>query len=162
MIVVAPAEADQADAIVALAEEMDRFYGATETPPRALRLRQVNDAIFSEQPFAHVLLAWASEQLVGFATYSFLWPAVGLTRSLFLKELYVAEAARRSGVGERLMREIFKVAVKHDCSRVEWHTETTNEGARAFYAKLGAPELEGKVFYRMEDDLVRRVSNDDS
>jgi hypothetical protein len=42
------------------------------------------------------MLAWDGDDLAGFAAYSFLWPAVGLTRSLFLKELYVAEAARRT------------------------------------------------------------------
>lgn len=162
MIVVTPAEPSHAEAIVALAEEMDRFYGASEVDPLSLRLRQTNDTIFGEQPSAHALLAWDGAQLVGFATYSFLWPAVGLTRSLFLKELYVIQAARRAGVGEQLMRVVFEVAVKHDCSRVEWQTEANNEDARAFYAKLGAPEFEGKVFYRVGDDLLRRMASRDS
>ena len=43
--------------------------------------------VFGHHPAAHVFAAYADE-LVVFATYSFLWPAIGLTRSLFLKELY--------------------------------------------------------------------------
>lgn len=78
---------------------------------------------------------------------------------MFLKELYVIEAARRTGVGNQLMRALFEVAMKHDCSRVEWQTETTNEEARAFYAKLGAPEFDGKVFYRLEHESLRHVVN---
>jgi GNAT superfamily N-acetyltransferase len=157
------AEPSHAEAIAILAEEMDRFYGATEVEPRELRIRQINEAIFNDQSSAHALLAWEGDKLVGFAAYSFLWPAVGLTRSLFLKELYVANAARRSGVGSLLMQELFEIAVRRGCSRVEWQTETANEAARAFYAGLKAPELKGKVFYRVEGegllDSVRRAGS---
>ncbi|WP_328468805.1 GNAT family N-acetyltransferase [Actinoplanes sp. NBC_00393] len=162
MIVVTPAEPVHAEGIVALAEEMDRFYGATDVDPLEVRLRQINDAIFAPQPTANALLAWDGGRLVGLAAYSFLWPAVGLTRSLFLKELYVVESARRSGVGEQLMRAVFAIAVKHDCSRVEWQTESTNADARAFYAKIGAPEFGGKVSYRVDDELLQRLTGTDS
>lgn len=158
MTVVIPAEPSQVEAIAALAEEMDRFYGATEVDPLDVRLRQINEAIFGEQPSAYALLAWKGEQLVGFAAYSYLWPAVGLTRSLFLKELYVVESERRSGVGRQLMQAIFAIAVKQDCSRVEWQTETVNATARAFYSHLGGQELEGKVFYRLDGEALRGLA----
>jgi len=134
---------------------MDRFYGATEVEPLDLRVRQINEALFTAQPAAHALLAWQDDQLIGFAAYSFLWPAVGLTRSVFLKELYVAEAARRAGVGKQLMDALFEVAAKNDCSRVEWQTEKTNEAARSFYTGLGVGELDGKVFYRLEGERLK-------
>lgn len=156
MTVVTPAEPSHAEAIAALAEEMDRFYGATDVEPLDVRLRQINEAIFNEQPSAYALLAWNGDKLVGFASYSFLWPAVGLTRSLFLKELYVVESARRSGVGEQLMRTLFELAVKRECSRVEWQTETTNEAARAFYAEINSRMLDGKVFYRLEGEALNQ------
>jgi GNAT superfamily N-acetyltransferase len=159
--VVKAAEPCQAAAIAALAEEMDRFYGATDLPAPPVRREQINDALFGDQPAAYALLAWQATRLVGLAAYSFLWPAVGLTRSLFLKELYVAQAARRSGVGAALMRELFAVAHAHDCSRVEWQTEITNHDAQAFYARLGGHVHDGKVFYRLEGDQLRQVTDDD-
>jgi GNAT superfamily N-acetyltransferase len=155
VVVVVPAEPSHVDAIAELAEEMDRFYGATGVEPLDVRRRQINDAIFSDPPSAYALLAWSGDQLVGLAAYSFLWPAVGLTRSLFLKELYVVESARRSGVGKQLMRAIFATAVKLDCSRVEWQTEAVNAVAQAFYSELGGKELDGKIFYRLEGEALR-------
>src|SRR5690242_11656987 len=142
MTIVVSAEPSHAEAIAVLAEEMDRFYGATQIDPLDTRLRQIHDALFSDQPSAFALLAWNGDRLVGFAAYSFLWPAVGLTRSLFLKELYVAEEERRRGVGRRLMQALFESAAKFGCSRVEWQTEVANADARAFYAELGAHEFE--------------------
>ena len=155
MTVVTPAEPAQVEAIAALAEEMDRFYGATELEPLDLRVRQINEAIFSNPPSAYALLAWDGDQLVGFAAYSFLWPAVGLTRSLYLKELYVIEAARRRGVGNLLMRSLYEIAIKHDCSRVEWTTDRGNPDAQQFYAELGVPVNEAKLFYRLEADELQ-------
>jgi GNAT superfamily N-acetyltransferase len=55
---------------------------------------------------------------VGIVSYSFLWPAEGLTRSLYLKEVCVAESARRRGVGTALMNALFELAAKHECRRV--------------------------------------------
>jgi GNAT superfamily N-acetyltransferase len=100
-------------------------------------------------PAAFALLAWTESSLVGLATYSFLWPAAGVTRSLYLKELYVTDTYRRKGVGARLMREIFSVARAQNCSRVEWTTEVENVDARQFYSTTGASLQDGKVLFRV-------------
>jgi GNAT superfamily N-acetyltransferase len=156
MITIAAARPTDIEALAELAGEMDRFYGASEVEPLELRVRQINDALFSAPPSAYALLAWDSGKLVGFASYSFLWPAAGLTRSLFLKELYIVETARRNGVGKLLMHNLFDTAVKSDCSRVEWMTDQYNTDARQFYAELGVPVDESKLFYRVEGDELHR------
>jgi RimJ/RimL family protein N-acetyltransferase len=48
------------------------------------------------------------------------------------------------------MDSLLTVAAKHGCSRVEWTTDRDSEGAQRFYAKLGVPINEGKLFYRVE------------
>lgn len=150
MTKVTPAEPAHADAIATLADEMDRFYGATEVEPRDLRIRQIHDALFTSHPSAYALLAWDDDQLVGFAAYSFLWPAIGLTRSLFLKELYISETARRKGIGKLLMRTLQEIAATNDCTRFEWTTDQGNTDAQRFYAELGVPADASKLFYRVE------------
>ena len=151
MIRVVPARPADVLALTELLGEMDRFYGAAAGTSRDERARQTSQALFSGPAAAHVLLAWAGPQLAGMAAYSYLWPAVGRTRSLYLKELYVAEGHRRGGVGELLMRAVFEEAAQHGCSRVEWTTDSGNAGAQAFYETLGLPRHPAKVFYRVED-----------
>lgn len=150
MIVVRPAGPDDVDHLLTLTEEMDRFYGATEIDPLELRRQQLHDALFSDLPAAHSWLAFDGEAAVGFAAYSFLWPAVGLTRSLYLKELFVSRARQRGGIGHALMESLFEVARKHECSCVEWTTDSDNPGAQAFYKTFGVEPKGGKVFYRLE------------
>jgi GNAT superfamily N-acetyltransferase len=133
-----------------LFEEMDRFYGDVSVGSRAERAEQITAALFGDVPAGAALLAWDAHELVGVAAYSFLWPAIGVTRSLYLKELYVSQGRRRGGVGKRLMDALFEVAAKHECCRVEWTTDRSNTAAQQFYAELGVPVNEGKLFYRVK------------
>lgn len=137
-------------AMSALLGEMDRFYGSVSADPEDAREQQIYQALFGETSAGHALLARHDEELVGLAAYSFLWPAVGLTRSLYLKELYVAEAYQRRGVGRLLMCTLYQTAAEHECSRVEWTTDNDNGGVMAFYAELGVPIETSKIFYRAE------------
>ncbi|WP_198675830.1 GNAT family N-acetyltransferase [Kribbella monticola] len=150
MIAVRLATAADVEQLLQLTEEMDRFYGSTDFESVELRRRQLRDALFGDTPAATALLAVEEDTAVGFAAYSFLWPAAGLTRSLYLKELYVSEGQQRRGVGRSLMEALFGVARQHDCSRVEWTTDRDNPGAQAFYKTFGVEPKDGKIFYRLE------------
>lgn len=146
---VTAAEPQHIEALVTLFEELDQFYGETEFEPVEDRVRQITEALFGVPPAAYALLAWEGGKLVGAACYSFLWPAVRVTRSLFLKELYVADAHRRTGVGDLLMDNVIDVARKHNCSRVEWMTDLDNRNAQDFYAARGVETDKNKLFYRV-------------
>lgn len=158
MVIIAAAGPSDAEAIADLMEEVDRFYGATEIAPFEQRVTDISAALFGPTPASYVLLARQNHTVVGLASYSFLWPAVGVTRSLFLKELYVRQERKRQGIGMALMQEVCRVARDSGCSRVEWQTETTNGNAQAFYRALGARVFEGKVFYRLDDGAVAKVA----
>jgi GNAT superfamily N-acetyltransferase len=146
-------------AIAALCAELDEFYGDTPEGTASDRAALVRDALFTDPPLARALLAWDGPTLAGFASYSFLWPAAGLTTSVYLKELYVADAYRRSGTGKLLMDALYRIAAGRGCSRVEWTTDTSNPGALAFYESLGIKPLATKVFYRTSTPaLVRGCS----
>ncbi|WP_329484193.1 GNAT family N-acetyltransferase [Kribbella sp. NBC_01484] len=130
MIVVRPAASDDVDQLLTLAEEMDRFYGTSQVGSLEFRRQQIHDALFSDFPAANTTLAFDGDTAIGFAAYSFLWPAVGLTCSLYLKELFVSQAHRRRGLGRVLMESLFEVGRRHNCSRVEWTADRDNEDPR--------------------------------
>jgi len=155
LITLAPATAADVDDFVALATEMDVFYGDVRPDPPQQRAAEISAVLFSVPPNAFALLARDNaERLAGFAAYSFLWPAAGLSTSLYLKELYVADTARRTGVATTLMRGLYAIAAERRCSRIEWTTDESNEQAQTFYATLGAKPLPSKIFYRAEGDVL--------
>ncbi|MEU8205114.1 GNAT family N-acetyltransferase [Streptosporangium sp. NPDC049046] len=133
-----------------LIEEIEIYYGASDISPEEERVRQVKALLFGESPVARVLLARDEDQVAGMASYSFLWPAAGASHSLFLKELFVREPARRRGVARLLMERVQQIATKSGCSRVEWQTERDNIDARRFYEAIGASVHDGKIFYRVD------------
>jgi GNAT superfamily N-acetyltransferase len=158
MIDLRPATPSDVHAIADLLTELDRFYGATEDEPVAGRLPYIRDALFADPPTVYAILAWDSNRLVGLASYSFLWPAAGLTRSLYLKELFVTEGTRQHGIGRQLMSELCRIARDANCSRVEWTTDNDNPIAQGFYAKLGVPPVTSKLFYRLSGDALAEMA----
>jgi GNAT superfamily N-acetyltransferase len=148
VVTIAPAQPADIEAIAALLDELNRFYGGTTSETPDEQTTQIREALFADTGAALVLLAWDDSSLVGLASYSFLWPATALTRSLFLKELYVAKSHRNRGVGRLLMDALHNEAITHRCSRVEWMTDSDNVTAQRFYEHLGAQPDSGKIFYR--------------
>ena len=154
MLTVLDAEPADAVAMAELFREMDDFYGETAAEPVGTKVDQINSVLFANPPLAYALLARDETYLVGFAAYSFLWPAVRTTKSLYLKELYVSKRHRRLRVGKMLVERILKTAVDNNCSRIEWTTDKDNAEAQQFYKQLGFPSLSSKVFYRVEEDAL--------
>jgi GNAT superfamily N-acetyltransferase len=146
-------------AIAGLFREMDDFYGEVMEESVEAKSNQISSVLFADPPLAYALLARADSDLVGFAAYSFLWPAIQTTKSLYLKELYVAKSYRHLGVGKMLIERTFKVAVESGCSRAEWTTDKENTQAQEFYASLGLANIHAKIFYRVEGhDALRAAS----
>ncbi|WP_331733442.1 GNAT family N-acetyltransferase (plasmid) [Embleya sp. NBC_00888] len=138
------------ETLAVLLDEIEEHYGGPAQGTSPARLERLTALLFGPRPPAFVALARLDREVVGMASYSFLWPAAGDTQSLFLKELYVRVPHRRRGVGDTLMRHLHTVAINCGCSRVEWTTERDNTGARAFYDAHRAEPRPDKVFYRVD------------
>lgn len=151
-ITVSPAAPENTEAITQMLNEMDTFYGASDLEPSERRASNIHEALFSGQPATHLLLAWDGDRPVGLASYAFLWPASGSSRSIYLKELYVTGDHRGAGVGRLLMDRLREIAEKNACDRVEWTTDVDNLRAQQFYKRLGFEPNPAKLFYRLELD----------
>jgi GNAT superfamily N-acetyltransferase len=145
-ITVRPATEQDTTLISVLLGETEKYYGGVNEPADE---QQIRAALFTDRPASTVLLAEKDGQVVGLASFSRLWPAAGADVSMYLKELFVVEAARRSGVGQVLLDAVKSAAIEAGCRRLEWTGDTDNPVALGFYKKLGVPVNDGKVFYRL-------------
>jgi ribosomal protein S18 acetylase RimI-like enzyme len=80
--------------------------------------------------------------------------------TLYIKELYVADAARRLGVGEALMRAAAAAAsaLEHDCATIEWQVAEWNTSAQKFYERLGAQAAREWVKFALSESALRALA----
>jgi GNAT superfamily N-acetyltransferase len=137
---------DEAD-LAWLLEDHERHYGNTVDSGAGV----AGAAWLLSQPPGGTLCLVAERdgKLVGFAILNPYFPGPRLSHGLYLKELYVTDAARSRGVGEKLIEAIRGLARTRGATRVLWTTGEHNTGAQKFYDRLGM-RREKKVYYVMD------------
>ncbi len=150
--IIRPYEPRDAAQLGGLAAEM--AVALAEPPPLldADLLQRVTDP---GTPWADILVAAEGEALLGFAVFSRRFEAHRGRLSLWLADLHVAAAARRRGVGRRLMAAVGARAEALGCGEVAWDLWVLNEPARAFYRELGATVDSEVEVLRIAPDRLR-------
>jgi GNAT superfamily N-acetyltransferase len=78
---------------------------------------------------------------------------------LYLEDLYVTPAARRTGAGKAIFKALAKIAAVNDCGRFEWSVLDWNEPAIRFYQALGAQAKTEWVGYRLTEQQIKTLAN---
>jgi GNAT superfamily N-acetyltransferase len=157
LLVRRPQQSDAAG-VAALFTEMQSHYGRPVSDARAREAA----ALACRPPVAtfdpHVLLAVLGETIVGSLVMNVTFPAFELTRSLYIRDLFVAAAMRRHGVGQALVRAGARLALENGYSALEWTTDSANTAARRMYENVGAERLE-RTYYRLFDAGLRGAAD---
>lgn len=106
--------------------------------------------VFSEHSGVKVIAAFDHDKVLGFATYTIMFPAPKLSEQMYMKDLFVSSSARGEGVGLQLMKHLASIAVTHNFYRLDWTAEITNPTAGKFYQSIGASLIREKEYYRFE------------
>lgn len=101
-----------------------------------------------------ILIAMKGEAVLGFAAACNLYPGPGLKTGFFLKEIYVADAARGAGLGRKLMVALAELALERGHHRIDWTADADDAALLRFYDGLGAATHPKKVFYRLTGDAL--------
>ena len=142
-----------AEAVAALCEEMQAHYGVA-CPPRAAIVADLLDL----PPGVRLLVAEEDGLVLGLAFLSPLYPGPGLRRGLFLKELYVAGAARGRGLGRTLMAGCATAAAEGGYGRIDFTAAKADERLLAFYRALGAAPDPRRTFFRLTGEALSRLA----
>ena len=76
---------------------------------------------------------------------------------LFLEDIFVAEWARRRGIGRALMADLAAIALGRGWRRINFRVLTWNP-AREFYHSLGFAHIDEWLPYRIEGAGLRRLA----
>jgi GNAT superfamily N-acetyltransferase len=104
---------------------------------------------FGPRPIFEAILAERDRRALGFALYFFTFSTFKARPTLYLEDLFVRPEHRGRGIGRRLLVQLARIAVEHDCGRMEWSVLDWNTPARDFYFKLGAVAMDEWTVFRM-------------
>jgi GNAT superfamily N-acetyltransferase len=76
--------------------------------------------------------------VAGFALWFLSYSTWTGRAGIYLEDLYVTQALRRSGLGRALLAELAAICVRRGYTRLEWSVLDWNAPSLAFYAALGA------------------------
>ncbi len=143
------ANASDTAEIARMISKIEQYYGAEPITDLSEVERQTATALFSDNPIAKGLLCHFGQELIGFASYSYHWPAAIATNTLFLKELFVVKEHRRQGVATYIMDTLIQIANEEmDCVHIEWTADSNNDLALSFYEQLGYEPKASKTYFR--------------
>jgi GNAT superfamily N-acetyltransferase len=141
----------------AIAEMMGEFFAylcsldrTTSTYSAADGEARIARAGFGEWPRFSGLVAETGGRPEGYALYNVIWWPDTLQTTLFLTDLFVREAARRSGLGKAMMERLEQIGREQGCEQLMWTVWRLNPAAGAFYERLGAEEMPGEYVMRLE------------
>ena len=141
------ATADDLDPLTLLFDQYRQFYGCTPDLGAAGDWLATN----IQQNRSVIFVALADTEMLGFTQ---LYPAlcsVELVDYFVLYDLFVAESARRKGMGRALMNAAREWAAQQGAARLDLETARDNNAGQALYRSLGYQVDE--VFLKFSLDL---------
>jgi ribosomal protein S18 acetylase RimI-like enzyme len=127
---------------VALLRLMQPFNLAEEIPWRPKRVRAALRRLLRDARLGVVLVAEARDHaLVGYVVATFNYDLEFAGPDAFVTELFVEPAARRDGLGTRLLEAAVSSLRAAGAAAVHLLVRPTNRAARSLYARRGFEEV---------------------
>ena len=150
-----PADVDTILHFIRSLAAFEREPDAVKTTPADL----LRDG-FGERPKFETLIAELDGAPVGFALFFHTYSTWEGTAGIHLEDIFVEEAARRHGVGKRLMQRLAAIALERGCARLELQVLDWNP-AREFYQRLGLEHMQEWLLYRVSGQALRVMARDE-
>lgn len=119
----------------------------------------IEQTIFSDDAKAHALICEQAGVAIGFAVYFYNYSTWLGKNGLYLEDLYITPAARRTGAGKAVFKALAKIAKANNCGRFEWSVLDWNTPAIDFYENLGATAKSEWIGYRLTESQINALAD---
>lgn len=115
--------------------------------------------LFGPKPRAEVVILEAGDgEPAGFALFFHNFSTFLARPGIYLEDLFVRPQYRGSGFGKALLLHLAKLAVEHECGRLEWAVLDWNAPAIGFYESLGAKMMNEWKVFRLTGDALENLA----
>jgi GNAT superfamily N-acetyltransferase len=118
----------------------------------------LHDALFAPNPPLDSILADADGITVGFALWYFIFGTFSGRYTLFVEDVFVAQANRGHGIGLALFRHMARAAQQRDCIEMKWDVLDWNTPAIDFYRRIGAKPVRGWIPQQLAGDALAALA----
>lgn len=122
----------------------------------------LREALFSEKPAAHALVAIDNGVIVGMATYFPIFSTFMVKRGIWLDDLFVFDSHRSRGIGKALMEHLCQIADSMGCGRVDWLVSRFNDRGQQFYKNIGAVMSDKARLVRLDETAIKALAADNT
>lgn len=124
--------------------------------------KQLSEALFGPSPVARALIAERSQPraVVGYALYFPTFSSFLASHGVWLEDLFVRPAHRRTGVGRALLAAVAANLRETGGERLEWAALDWNEPALRFYRGLGARTMPEWITHRLLGEELGRLADE--
>jgi GNAT superfamily N-acetyltransferase len=128
------------------------------TPYLELSPRRLRRDGFGQRRYFDSLICTRAGRPVGYAIYYFAYSSFTCSPVLFLEDIFVLPGERGKGMGKAMMSALARIAVRRECTQMEWVVLDWNAPSIGFYGKLGARLDRPWVLTRLTGDRLRRLA----
>jgi GNAT superfamily N-acetyltransferase len=121
---------------------------------------RLDGALFSERPAAEALVAERGAETVGYALFYPTFSTFLAIQGIWLEDLFVRPAHRKSGAGRALLAAVAGRARERGAERLEWSALDWNELALGFYRSLGAQRMDEWITHRLVGEELRSLADE--
>jgi ribosomal protein S18 acetylase RimI-like enzyme len=150
-----PADVEDAEALFALIRANIEFDGSSAAFAGS---SEALAAHLFDQGWLEAIVAEQNQQIVGIAVTYTTYSTFLTQPGLFIEDLFVLPAYRGRGIGKSMLAYLARQVMQQNYGRLEWHVQTSNERAIAFYEQIGATVLPDWRVCRIESCTVERLT----
>jgi GNAT superfamily N-acetyltransferase len=143
-------------AIAGLVEELavfEQLEHLLKLTPEALQ-----EHLFGPRPVIEAWVGVIEGEVVAYAICFTSYSTFLGKPGLYLEDLYVRPAHRRSGLGKGMLKHLAALALQRGYGRFEWTVLDWNEDAIRFYQRMGADLLPDWRICRATGDALERMA----
>ena len=144
-----------------LIAELIRGLAAYEGLTHAVRMEEATlaDYLFGARPMAEVLIGELEGRASGFALFFHNFSTFEGRPGIWIEDLFVVPAARRTGLGTALLAHVARIAMARGCARLEWSVLDWNMMAINFYRSIGARPLTDWTTMRIDSEALATLGS---